>query len=387
MSLPPWLADPGLGPLWTASRERLERYGPDWRGQLTLTALDAPTRRALSDLLGRPVLGERVRVAVADLDDRLRTAGGVRAVVEAATGRALVDRRSERAIAAAAREAPVAAAAALLPDADWVSAWLSDLRRARPDVGAAADAARVLTAVHPDRPIARVDLAASVLGDAHGLDENSPVGGLVLRGLARRFEVEPPVDAAGRRELWRVAGIVGDGVSSTCLALRLPVASGPLARRFADGDPIHLTHRDLDRHPLAVPFGTRVLVCENPRVLEAAADTERPIAVVCGNGSPNLVTVAVLQALAGCGATLDYHGDFDWPGVTITNRLVALVGVQPWSMSATDYTAAAESSSLPLRGEAVNAIWDERLASAMRRIGFAVHEEALLLPGLLHSWP
>lgn len=128
-----------------------------------------------------------------------------------------------------------------------------------------------------------------------------------------------------------------------------------------------------------------MLVCENPRVLEAVADTERPIAVVCGAGNPNLVTVAVLQALAGCGATLDYHGDFDWPGLAIANRVITLTGARPWSMTTAGYTAAGGSSSLRLRGPAVEASWDDRLTPTMRQMDLAVHEEALL-PELLDRW-
>jgi uncharacterized protein (TIGR02679 family) len=146
------------------------------------------------------------------------------------------------------------------------------------------------------------------------------------------------------------------------------------------GDPVHVTRRDLRRHLLEVPAGTRVLVVENPRVLEAAADAELDVAVVCGNGNPNTVTTDVLRALADCRAVLRYHGDFDWPGVAIANRLVAAAGVVPWAMSAADYLAAPEGS--PLRGAVVQVAWDPQLTMAMATRGVAVHEEACL-PELL----
>lgn len=380
MSLPGWLADPALSVLWEVLHARLERHGPAWRGRVTVTGLDAAGQRAVSTLLGRTVLRPSVTLDLADLEIRFAVAGGVRAVVEAATGRSVVDRRSERERDAARREEPVAAAQQLLPEAPWVPEWLAQLRRLTPSVEVARQAASVLVALAADRVVSRVDLAAEVLGDAHALDEDGPVAGLVLRGLALRFEVDLPLAAEGRRELWRRAGVSGDEVSSTCLVLRLPLLSGVLADRVAGGDPVHVTRRDLRRHPVAVPSGSRVLVCENPRVLEAVADAELDVAVVCGNGNPNLVTVDLLRTLAACGAVLDYHGDFDWAGLAIAGRLVAGVGVTPWAMTAADYRKAPDG--LPLRGAAVEASWDAELTAAMVERGLAVHEESVL-PDLL----
>ena len=90
-----------------------------------------------------------------------------------------------------------------------------------------------------------------------------------------------------------------------------------------------------------------MLVCENPRVLEAVAERfGGRLPVVCTSGRPALVVLDVLRGLSG--AELRYHGDFDWPGVMIANRLVAEVGVMPWRMGADDYTAALGPSGLPL---------------------------------------
>lgn len=380
MSLPGWLADPALARMWEELHGRLERHGPSWRGRVTLTGLDSAPQRAVSALLGKTVLRSSVTIDLIDLDDRLANAGGLLAAVQAATGRPVLDRSSERERATIRREAPVAAARALLPDAPWGPDWLAELRRLSPQVDVAESAARVLVALHADRPLSRVDLAAEVLGDAHGLDDDAPATSLVLRGLAHRFETEFPSAAEGRRELWRLAGVSGDEISSTCLVLRLPLLSGKLAHRVSDGDPVHITRRDLTRYALEVPSAARVLVVENPRVLEAVAEAELDVAVVCVNGNPHLVTLELLRALARCEAVLDYHGDFDWAGLGITNRLIGLVGVRPWAMSAADYLAA--PGGVPLRGPDAEASWDPQLTPAMRARGKAVHEEAVL-PDLL----
>ncbi len=380
MTLPDWLAAPALSAVWEVLHARLERHGPTWRGRVVVTDLDPAAQRALSSLLGRTVLRPSISLDLADLDTRFAAAGGLLAVVEAASGRAVVDRRSERDRAAALREEPVAAAQSILPDVGWRDEWLSQLRRVAPSVEAARSAASVLVALGTDRQVSRVDLAAEVLGDAHALDDDSVVAGLVLRGLALRFDAGLPSASEGRRDLWRQAGVVGDEVSSTCLVLRLPLLSGALTRRIEDGDPVHLTRRDLRRYPIDVTVGAWVLVCENPRVLEAVADSGVDVAVVCGNGSPNLVTIDVLRALARCGARLNYHGDFDWAGLAIANRLARSVGVRPWAMSTADYLSGPEG--LPLRGAAVDATWDERLSVEMAARGCAIHEESVL-PDLL----
>ena len=363
---------------------KLERYGPAWRGSVTVTGLDPAGQRALTTLLGRPVLKVSCSVALGDLDSRLAAAGGLLAVVEAAVGRSVIDRRSVRAQAAASREAAVQAAAVRLPSADWVVSWLDDVRRAGPSVDDAVAAATVLATLLVQRRVSRVDLAAEVLGSAHALDDDARVTGLVGRGLARRFECAYPLHAQGRRDLWDLAGVSGDDVSTTCLVRGLPVLAGALAGRLRSGDPVHLTRRDLRRHPLQVAAGTRVLVVENPRVLEAVADAELAIAVVCGNGNPNTVTMEVLRSLAG--SVLWYHGDFDWAGLAIANRLIQAVGVLPRAMSADDYLAAPPG--LPLRGVVTEAAWSSALTAAMVRRGVAVHEEAAL-PDLLtrlRSW-
>ena len=129
-----------------------------------------------------------------------------------------------------------------------------------------------------------------------------------------------------------------------------------------------------------------MLVCENPRIVEAFADSFRGgVSVVCTSGSPSLVTVDLLRSLKRGGAWLLYHGDFDWPGVDIANRLVAAAGVQPWMMTAGDYMAAATAEGLPLSGRAVEPLWDAELGAAMRTSGVAVHEEAVL-DRLLATW-
>jgi uncharacterized protein (TIGR02679 family) len=87
----------------------------------------------------------------------------------------------------------------------------------------------------------------------------------------------------------------------------------------------------------------------------------------------------LLRRMGHAGAVLQYHGDFDWPGVAIAN-LIAEVGAQPLLMGAADYQAAARSgrAALDLNVVPVAASWDPALTTAMARLGVAVREEAVL---------
>lgn len=143
----------------------------------------------------------------------------------------------------------------------------------------------------------------------------------------------------------------------------------------------HLTARDLRRIRWALAAGTVVHVCENPRVIEAASEAGAQAPLVCTFGNPTSVVSELLDRLNAAGAQFRYHGDFDWPGITIANRVITRVSATPWRMSVADYEAAvaAAGGELPeLAGDPVSACWDADLHRAMRSAGQAVHEELVL---------
>ncbi len=398
--IPDWLADPALSRLWEAVRGRLERSHLAPAGRVVLTGLRRAERHAMSNLFARPVVTDRVSVDLAELDRVLVLRSpyrGLAETVEAVTGQPLRDRRAERSAAAAAREAPFALARELLAapafaGITWGEAWLAGVRRsgllARTDNAARAvrDALAVVSELLAANAAAgsRTELAARVTGNAHGLDDGTVVAQLTLRALALDADGHQPATAAMRRRLWERYGVSVDSVSSTCLTLGLLVCGGgPVPRRLRlaaeAGDPVHITPRDL-RHLELAPH-EHVLVCENPRVLEAAADRfGGDVPTVCAAGQPVLVVLDLLRRLANDGAVLHYHGDFDWPGIAIANRLVAEIGAVPWLMSASDYHAAIRRipAVLELSGTPVAASWDSSLSTVMIRFGIAVHEEAVL---------
>ena len=63
-------------------------------------------------------------------------------------------------------------------------------------------------------------------------------------------------------------------------------------------------------------------------------------ALVCTNGQPGVAVLHLLRLVVAAGATLRYHGDFDWGGVRIGNVVFGRVPVLPWRFDAAGYCAA-----------------------------------------------
>lgn len=398
-ALPAWLATPSLAPVWQRLAERLERGGLQPVGRTRVPGLDREARHALAALLGRPFVQDEVTLDLAELDASLRTrteVGGLVACVEAAMSRPLADRAAARRERRERREAPVAAVEeelAMTGREGWEDEWLEGLLASGLLARFAAGNQFLVWALRIVRATggtgwARTELAATVTGDAHALDAGTLLSVVVLRALAAKHGREVAVSTSDRRALWALAEVESDLVSGTCLTLGLVAPGTPLGERLDSarraGDPAHLTAWDLQRsgHALTCP-ADRVLVCENPRVLEAVAQRfGAEIPVVCGMGSPTLLVLEVLRRLA-AEAQLDYHGDFDWPGLAIAQRLRTTIGVRPWRMSAADYSHAPERGA-PLSGQVVQVDWDDELPVIMQERGTAVHEESVL-PALLDA--
>ncbi|WP_121710398.1 TIGR02679 family protein [Streptomyces sp. E5N91] len=405
-----WLTGPGLTRLWQGARKRLESNGVQATGSLRLTAMNAQERNDLSLLLGKPLTGAAVTIRLDVLDARLRASAaglGLRQTLEE-LGPPLTDRRAARADVAARREQVWSSLASSLDasplaDQEWPRQWYDLLRRSGVPRGVTPEAAirtlqqavQVLTALlGPDGPErngtrGRGELAAMTTGSAHGLDDGTWLARLVQRGVALAHGTEFPDDAAGRRALWRLVSVTPDEVSSTVLMYGLrPDGEGwrerALRERADHHAEVHVTPRDLHGLRLQLPAGTLIHICENPRVVESAADAACVQPLVCTSGSAATVVFTLLDALAATGCRFAYHGDFDWPGIALANRVIRRYEARPWRMGTADYehlAARSQAEGIPqlaLDGQPVDADWDPDLAPAMTALGVALHEEATL---------
>lgn len=380
------LGSPDLVWLVDRVRRRLERDEPV-SGTVTLSDASPAQRAAVARLLGRrPRPGTALSVRLDDVADTVARSGahpdGLVSAVVALTGPITV-----RATLVAEREAAWSAAFARLdPVLDrhpLLRPWVDSLRatgtvrRLTGDAdlaaGLLADVATVLTAlpIEPE-PVGR--FAERTLASAHALDEGRPVTGLVFTAARLLGSIDDGDGAGWRREVWAAVGLLRDELSSTVLALGLPGDS--------DGEPVVLTLRRLTRHPPRLDLaGQTVSICENPVVVAEAADRLGPAAapLVCAGGQPGAAVMVLLRLAVDAGATLRFHGDFDWGGLRIGNVLFGRLPVRPWRFDAAGYRAALDRGpGGPLRGIPVEASWDPGLGAAMRLAGSAVEEERVL---------
>lgn len=413
--LPSWCAHPQLRPVWERIRDRFEKEGLEAHGRVRVVVDSREGRHALGELLGRTVVLDHANVDLTELDQRLADRsgiGGLDAVLTAVFGTPPTDRPARRAAARAAREEPLVLAAELV-NTSWSPQWVAQLRRLGLLTGRA-DATELVTSAAvvlnhltphdegsaPPAPAwpgavgtrSRVELAARLLGDAHGLDPDTVLHRVVLHGLAAASAQQTPDGARDRDALWARYGIAPDLLSRTCLVWRLRAHdSGPLTDRLdlahASGDPVHVTDWDVRRAGgLRLSCEEHVLVCENPRVLEAFAEQKVPgWTVVCTAGEPNLIVRSIVDALASSVGGVRYHGDFDWGGIRIADRLIDPPHLVPWLMEVDDYLAALRPDGPPLVGTPVEPSWSPELGAAMRAHGRAVHEESTLTRMLVEA--
>ena len=399
----PSLADVDLAPVWARVRDRLERHGLDNRGRLRLPAISSTARLTLEAVTGRR---PAATIDLAALERGLRDLGVGDDLPSALDrlGHPVSDlparQRAERAAARAARD--LARAEVGTWPAPWAGGWIDEVIRAGGLRGCDAEGAVALVRSvrrvidHLDAvvtsgdgaPVGRVDVAARLFGSAHALDAGTRLEAATTRALAHRL------GTARAGDLWEQAGAHLDLTSGPVLTWRLPVApsSGlaPLVgAATALAVPLHLSQFALRAHPVTPAPGADVLVVENPRIVEAAAQLGSPSAVIAANGNPSGAVRLLVGQLAGAGAHLRYHGDFDAAGLAICARMHAL-GLTPWRMDARDYLAALEEADadgvdLPRDEEpAPPTPWHPELLQVFDSHRRIVHEERLL-PGLLDT--
>jgi hypothetical protein len=410
------LGTPDLAWLVDRIRNRLER-GIPLDGTVTLVGATAAQRRAAGRLIGRGIgRGTSLSVSLPALEAALRSAGitcDLRTAVEFLSG-PVRDLRAERTADMEARAAAVAAARNSLHAATvWYSVWLDEVARdgtvnslirrgeghllgqaaavldrlpALSDPGDAAAATTATAASGAGDDIGGVllpALAESVTGDAAALSA-TVLAGLVLRALAHRDGVAPPVTRADERARWTAAGVVADDLASQVLVLNVRAGGEPLGRWLSEaadrGEPFRVTLHQLSAMPV-VPLGMDIFVCENPAVLRAAARElgARCAPLVCTEGEPSAACNRLLHAAARSGSRIHWRNDFDWTGLRRTTAAVRRFDAMPWRMGVDDYRAALDAGEAGrLKGATADSHWDTQLAKEMVQAGRAVMEERLI---------
>ena len=390
------LGAPAMARIVARVRQRLER-GEGLDGSVTLGDPSSEEREALGAFLGRrPSRGSVLAVRLAEIDARLREweiCAGLAEAIEHLTG-PVENLRATRRRVEAEWTTLFANAATGLEGIRCGAQWIDEVRTsgllrrfARGEVSTARALIQGATAVVrrlPAEGIPIAELAATATGNSHALDPGEPLGTLVVRFAALRGGVEEGDDAERRREAWAAVGVLQDELSAPVLVLNLRPAGGgntalAMSLHADEGEPYRLSMRQLLRCRLTFTketTGRVVFVCENPTVVAAAANRlgARCAPIVCVEGNPRVPARLLLARLRDAGIALAYHGDFDWPGIQIGNRIIGRLSARPWRFERKHYLAAGATGAR-LEGDPVEAVWDRELCATMLAAKTAVHEE------------
>ncbi|WP_256961699.1 TIGR02679 family protein [Streptomyces sp. NRRL B-24572] len=396
--------------LLAAARRSLERNGGEVKGSIGLGNPTTAERNAIIGITGtyRSPDVQRITIPLSVLEESVRNITGMslRDVLER-IGPGLRFRADERAALDQARQRILAEgeASPLHAEHVWYREWLADLVSDgtvtglinKKDTHLFSQAVRVLEHLYSRPsdapPIMLPALADAATGDTKALNPGrGSLPTLVLRALAMARGVPVGSGAESRRELWDAFDVIVDDLASRVLVLNLPATGQGLGQWLTDaaryGTPFHITLHQLITLPITVNLPT-VYVCENPAVLRRAAGelgaSSPPL--ICTEGRPSTAFHRLAQLIVEAGGTLRYHGDFDWPGIDMTNQLRTRYQAEPWRMSTEDYLSAVRTDSdhVQLSGKAQATAWEPELAEAMERESRAVYEEAVA-DALLADW-
>ncbi|WP_295699676.1 TIGR02679 domain-containing protein [Lapillicoccus sp.] len=338
-----WAQRPGAQRVLGEARRRAERGQLRATGSLVV-ALNDDERRDVGLLLGSEWQISARRVSIENLRKRLTTRGVHLEDLLVALGGPIDDRVVARAAAVESRRLEEAAAASVLgaaidrlcgPESGLLERVVADILpssgtgRRLSRAGALAQLLDGLDHRNGPNGVSLAVLAAETFGDAHALDQSTPLGRAAARlvgalGAGRAGATSSDLGSpdVGTSEGWRLAwwsvGVVCDRVSSTVLVLNLPLVGSPALMTLSGvmGEPVWLTARILAGGVEAAAALGPVFVCENPSVVETAADRmgagSRPL--LCTFGRPSLAAITVLRALHAAGVEVRVSADDDRGG-------------------------------------------------------------------------
>ncbi|MBQ0866345.1 TIGR02679 family protein [Streptomyces sp. RK75] len=396
--------------LLAAARRSLERNGGEIKGSIGLANPTTAERTAVIGITGtyRSADVRRITIPLSALEESVRNVTGMSLhdVLER-IGLKLRFRADERTALDQARQRILAEgeASPLHAEHAWYRQWLAGLASDgtitalinRKDIHLFSQAVRVLQYLYnrpsDAPPIMLPALADATTGDTKALNPGrGSLPTLVLRALAMARGISPESGAEARRDLWDAFDVIVDDLASRVLVLNLRATGQGLGQWLTDaacyGTPFHVTLHQLITLPITVNLPT-VYVCENPAVLRRAAGelgaSSPPL--MCAEGRPSTAFHRLAQLIVDSGGTLRYHGDFDWPGIDMTNQLRARYQAVPWHMDAADYVKAVRDNTdqVQLSGKPQDTPWDPELAEVMKRESRAAYEEATT-DTLLADW-
>ena len=379
-----------LSPVWQETRRVLDRYGSFYRGRINITECDSDTVDRLELLVrhqtNNTVPLETVEKALVDIG-----AGGD--LNESLTQLGFppehdgeFDDEPDVLLYKALR-----IETASWPEA-WADRWADNVVFDHPDaspvegVQAARHTRRLLDYMNNNGPVSMSEMSAVLFGHPFLLGRTNTLTKFVQCALQHRIGVY----TVGRKELWSLAGIKDSTVEGPVLTWGVPATGAtPLGESIQAANraniPFHLTRFALERSQLDVPPGTRVLVVQSSRVVEAAAERRLPACVVATESHWSEALRYLLSHLRRSRAEVQFHTDFTIVGFGLGRRLHK-AGCEPWNMNRGDYLShinTAKTNGIPLvvpddPQPSMPLPWDPTLHSVYNHYKTTIYQESLL---------
>ena len=191
-------------------------------------------------------------------------------------------------------------------------------------------------------------LAALITGNPHYFDRSQSAGRLLLYALSYTSRMAYPKDAECVLEVYFVAGIRSDDISSFTTAygisLYTPKGIHPAYEGFIrESEAYMINLAGLEHIVQARISGEIVFVVENQMVFSALCESikETQIAMICTSGQMKTASLILIDLLCAAGCRLYYSGDIDPEGILIADRILKRHPQQiiPWHFTITDYGA------------------------------------------------
>lgn len=354
-----------------AMKKQWQKYGR-LAGWIVLPQASPEEKAALQAVLGTAFAGERIRFKMQEFQAALRetkyAAVELPELLAAYFGETLLTHKAEREQAREQKAGFFAQSlAALQRSGDYAeapAAWLAlmaeeksagyqlvlaeyekDPAAAQQQIFSVVQAVNYLTGLAASRVRLAV-LGAEITANPHYFDRSQSAGRLLLYALSYIKRRQYPKDAESILELYFLAGIRSDDISSftTAYNIALYTEQGlhPAYAAFErEQEAFMINLSGLERIVRADAAGKRVFIVENQMVFSTLCEMMQGqhTAILCTSGQMKTASLLLLDLLCQAGCRLYYSGDFDPEGLLIADRLLARHPGQilPWHFTAADY--------------------------------------------------
>jgi uncharacterized protein (TIGR02679 family) len=228
----------------------------------------------------------------------------------------------------------------------WAEAFIRDPQLVASRMEAVCNALNDLPCLH-DKYESLPDFTKRLDNDIFDLGLNGECGSLLLKALARRFDVPLPTNAEDGSALYFMAGLLTEGVLNQASVRGVLAFCGEASDPVCDfynqrGEPHVLTLQHLSRFSHTRAHKKIIYVLENRAVFSAVSELlppTCPCTMLCMDNGFNAAASRLLDMLTASGAKIRYSGDMDYKGLTLADKIYLRYPKQfdPWRLDKDEY--------------------------------------------------